>query len=346
MKFKRKTFIKLSIILSLFLILFYIKVDSLALNRFIYWANGIFERFVYSPDNRNAIFKVSNKNHYCPKPLIDYQDENSIYYLDKDRELLKPIFKACGNNNDFVEALRIVKFRNKSSESTRLVITKEFLSTELTHPKYGLKCYSQRFDKKYNVSEENHQLDHFEVKEFTGTDSSFEQTIDQPGFYYIFCKKNSFGSQSKIYENVVCVLDENLKSFFLKRQIYRDQIELIKRKLNNSQHHLLAEIPDEETLKNCITKETEAKEKFNILILGFDSVSFNHFKRIFPLTFSFLNNDLEDNIIFEHLNSVGGNTYPNILAMLCGIMEEDFKELNHSSEINFYRDKDSTFHDR
>jgi predicted nuclease of predicted toxin-antitoxin system len=50
---------------------------------------------------------------------------------------------------------------------------------------------------------------------------------------------------------------------------------------------------------------SEIKQKINVLILGFDSVSNNHFKRIFPKTFKYLNEILKNNIIYSSFNSVG-----------------------------------------
>jgi hypothetical protein len=349
MKFRWKKFSKCSAIFYLLLffvvLLFCIKFNSLIVSRFLYWINGIFERFLYSTDNRNAVFQLSSKNHYCIKPLMNFKDETSIYYLNKDRDLLEPIFKECGDNTNFAESLTYIKLKNNSSTAyiTRLIINKTYLTHELSLPKHGLACYSQRFDKKMNVSEENQEVYHFETEKFEEKNFTYEQSIQQPGFYYVFCEKNLFRNQIKIYENVISVLDENLKSFSEKRLNFKKIVENFKISLNISNHHLLSHNDDK--FKQCSNKDANSEERFNVLILGIDSVSYNHFKRIFPLTFSFLNNELDDNIIFEQLNSVGGNTYPNILATLCGVIEENLTGLNYSSEINFYRDIDSTFHD-
>lgn len=100
---------------------------------------------------------------------------------------------------------------------------------------------------------------------------------------------------------------------------YIDQIEIAKKLLNEG-------------------------KKTNVLVIGIDSVSANHFKRVFPRTHEFLSRNLTDSLLFEHFNSVGGNTYPNILAMLTGIVEENVSE-QLKSEIDLYRRWDSTFHD-
>lgn len=85
----------------------------------------------------------------------------------------------------------------------------------------------------------------------------------------------------------------------------------------------------------------EAINQTNILIIGIDSVSANHFRRVFPRTHAYLE---RETLLFEHFNSVGFNTYPNVIAMLTGIVEEDLDE-EFLSEINIYRQWDGTFHD-
>lgn len=109
-----------------------------------------------------------------------------------------------------------------------------------------------------------------------------------------------------------------------KTDTYFDQI-----KLDRSNRHM---------------KSRAAAKKSNVLIIAIDSVSANHFKRIFPRTHDFLAHNLSDSIVFEHFSSVGANTYPNILAMLTGIIEEDVDD-TIKSEIDWYRKWDSTYHD-
>ena len=83
----------------------------------------------------------------------------------------------------------------------------------------------------------------------------------------------------------------------------------------------------------------------NVLILGIDSLSFNHFKRELPITFKYLNEDLKDqNIVYENFNSVGQSTHPNIVALLTGIIDNDI--LNIKNEMEIFRKLDSTYHDQ
>jgi hypothetical protein len=82
-------------------------------------------------------------------------------------------------------------------------------------------------------------------------------------------------------------------------------------------------------------------KKMNVLLLGIDSVSNRHFERVFPLTLSYLRNN--QFIIYKRYHSTGANTYPNLLALLSGIIANDCPELNLKKDINDYFD--SKFYD-
>ena len=85
-------------------------------------------------------------------------------------------------------------------------------------------------------------------------------------------------------------------------------------------------------------------DKMNVLILIFDSTSYNHFKRIFPLSFSYLEN-LKSNFIFKNFNAIGSNSYPNILPLLTGINSVKNNLLNLSSELYDYKHDKEKFED-
>lgn len=143
---------------------------------------------------------------------------------------------------------------------------------------------------------------------------------------------------SKVFDLVLNVLPVNMSDLIASRLKHRVAREQFNKRL-----------PQTDTYFDRIELERrlELREGFpktNILMIGIDSVSANHFKRVFPRTHGFLSSNFSNNIIFEHLNSVGTNTYPNIIAMLSGILEEDVDE-RLKSEIDWYRDWDSTFHD-
>ena len=94
-----------------------------------------------------------------------------------------------------------------------------------------------------------------------------------------------------------------------------------------------------EQLEGCRSPQPiNIATKLNVLILGIDSVSLNHFRRVFPLTYKYLNEKLEKNIIFERFNKIGENTYPNLIPLLTGLIAHENVELNLGNELNNYND--------
>ena len=333
---KFKLFIKIGFILLL--VTFscnYALVLMLRFNQFVYWSKGILERFVYAKDTSTPIFSLSLnnqtlKNHMCIMPILDYEDKNSVYYLDLDYSYLKPIFNECDENKDFDEILTVLY------PSGRLLLDKikleEYFKVEKS------KCFAQQIDKKLNSTEETQELVNIgQVLEFHEMNLNYELNIKRSGVYYVFCVQDSL-RKSTIYSNVKTVLVQNMTDLIENRKKIRKNVANFKRQFNYTNE-------DWKETDKCFTDDVNGDPKMNVLILGIDSVSYNHFKRIFPLTFSYLNDQLEDNVVFNHFNSVGGNTYPNMLAMLCGLIEENMNEINYTSEIDFYRRMDSTFHD-
>ena len=321
MKIKKKAkFITRVLAFFSLIVLAFFKSECLAINKFTYWANGIFERFVYSADESLPSYKLLNannnaKNHFCVMPIIDYQDKNSKNYLKKDHDLLRPIFKICGDNQNFEKEnsiLTIKKILHHSPDITHVILDKILMKKEMGVLTDKLKCFSQKFDKKINVSEESQEAEYLDVVEFKETNATYEQSIQEAGYYYVFCEKTVFKKKVKIYENVLTVMNENLQNIFKKRLMYKQQMEDFKRKINMPNDEFRYD--NIENTENCFKKQNEKirTDHSNVLIIGIDSLSFNHFKRVFKKTYSFLNEELEENILFDHFNSIGGNTYPNV----------------------------------
>jgi hypothetical protein len=88
----------------------------------------------------------------------------------------------------------------------------------------------------------------------------------------------------------------------------------------------------EENLKFLDSDNTfDLPKKMNVLMTGFDSLSYQHFRRVMPLTFDFLTNTLENSVMFSSVNRVGENTHPNMLALLTGIVISDIPSIKQKS---------------
>ena len=132
-------------------------------------------------------------------------------------------------------------------------------------------------------------------------------------FYKIKCS-NSNGTIS--YQGFKSILPLDMKDLIEEHKPFVEGIKNMQSKFNDSRENPLFD--DGNIYKVCdLNKPKKLKDKMNVLILIFDSTSFNHFRRIFPMTFKYLNN-LKNNIIFKNYNVVGSNSYPNALPLFTG----------------------------
>lgn len=81
----------------------------------------------------------------------------------------------------------------------------------------------------------------------------------------------------------------------------------------------------------------EEDEKYNVMILGLDSVSKLNFHRMFNQSSKTILVDLEA-IEMHGYNKVGDNTYPNLIPLLSGLSAEELKEACLSSNASMYFD--------
>jgi hypothetical protein len=65
-----------------------------------------------------------------------------------------------------------------------------------------------------------------------------------------------------------------------------------------------------------------------------------------PLTYKYLANQLETNIFFTNLNSVGENTRPNIMPLFSGIVVEGIESIRVRSEVNLILKQNDDFYDK
>lgn len=84
-------------------------------------------------------------------------------------------------------------------------------------------------------------------------------------------------------------------------------------------------------------KVEEKVEKYNIMILGVDSMSKLNFHRMLNQTSKTILDDLEA-IEMQGYNKVGDNTYPNLIPLLTGLSEEELNGACLSSNASIYFD--------
>jgi hypothetical protein len=284
-------------------------------------------------DNANTSNGV--KNQFCHMPEIEFDNEESMRHFKENFNQIAHTF-SCDNENDYekYETISISYIENGKS-----LIELNLNSLNL---KSRPKCSMQKFDKDINKAESEPVKMLGNLIEF---DENLKVEIDNIGFFYIYCY-NFEANNTKVYENVVTILDDKLTDLLDNRNTYKKYVNDFKSSLNIS--ILNSTFNDDELLQCCksFKLETNSLDKMNVLVLGIDSLSFNHFKRALPLTFKYLNDDLKDeNIVYDNFNSVGQSTHPNIVAFLSGVVDNTFHEYNLTNEMEIYRKLDTTFHD-
>ena len=353
---RKKRLILFSIIMLFFINLYLIKQNNPYLNyeylkinikKAIYIVNDYFEenwksRELILPDNIEFSKNENNQqtNFKCLMPLLNYNEKLSIDFLKSDFATLKSTFDSCLQSDakiDIDKVLEVIRYQN---ETYSFRINHELIksSFDFIQNLSNLKCLTQRFDKKLNESEEFEEVEYFDHKIQFDPDRNFQIDLkDQYGYYYFYCSYE----KKFLFDYVYNLMPSNMSKLIDKRIMFKNHIDRFVKNLNIDSFEQVKMFQNEFINDDCYSKKDD--EKMNVLILGIDSISFNHFRRVLPLTFEYLE---KTGIIYDHFNSLGTNTYPNIVAMMSGIVDYDINEYNVSGEIQYYRKFDQTsYHD-
>lgn len=152
-------------------------------------------------------------------------------------------------------------------------------------------CTVTRYDKTLNRDEQRLELA-FETAQIFERKFNFTLYYAKHGFYWTRCFTKI--KNSLIYESPYYVYPHNMNQL----RVERERIV--------SEHSKENDVNWQESIKFLNKPNSfKIKEKMNVLILAFDSVSYHNFKRIFPVTYNYLDNVLKDNIIYTTANVVG-----------------------------------------
>lgn len=304
--------------------------------KFGFIVNNFLEHY-YKPDESLPEI-ILGTNSQCLIPFLKYDNQVALEHLDVHSKKFASIFQMCQVNKS-LDIESFVKISSKTSNGNEIYSIK--FNMNLLKRSLELKsspiCTVQRFNKEMNISEESNKLVYF-TKESFDIKLNFTVTVNETGYYYVKCVSKQTILDSLVFDYVYTILPLDMSKLMNKRQYFR----ALEDKFTKPYKDL--PLLRKNDFKECF-KQPNSSPKMNVLIIGLDSVSSSHFKRIFPRTFAYLNDQAERNFIFENLNSVGTNTYPNILALLAGMVEETVKEFNIPGEISFFRNFDQKYHD-
>ena len=324
--------------------------------------NIIFQPFNSKPNDEpsfNIEYLVQKEDVGCRKEEFDYMNSISIQYLKKDTNQLYKLFKQCESQYDYyVDLVKITELNAESDidepvkdmmKQAKFNLDMELFLIELDldyfKPKKHkqIECYAELFDKKLNVPERNEQM--LGIKYEFLKEYNYKFVSNRTGFYYISCNNEKF---DRIFHNVYNILPKNLTRLVKNVKSYLKHVDAMKKDIADSKDNpMLVDLEYKECEPSSDEKinNNNKESKLNVLIICIDSMSFNHFKRVFPLTYYYLNSIMKNNIIFENYNVVGEKTYSNILPFLTGLVVDQNGELNITTEVDYFRNIDSTFHD-
>jgi hypothetical protein len=308
-------------IVSIFLLFGFIRIENLH----VYRANELLNsRHQLSSDqieqdnvkvrvkqiNKKTNFLVddeSTSNFKCYLPTLIFNNSVALKYLAESKESLKKTFDSC-KVNEFYEIYEINDYTviNKSLIKQKLSGNhSNYYEIKLKQQEFSRKfdlkslknveCKLSRFDKLINASESYNRLEMYETYEFK-REFDFKLYVQEHGFYSISCFLSGLKNNTKIYEDVLFILPQRMSILKEERKKFITYEDKLRNSINGTNDSIIF---TNEKIKNRIDN------KMNVLLMKIDAVSKNHFKRIFPLTYSYLKNELEGNIFFENFNSVG-----------------------------------------
>lgn len=319
------------------------------------------KRFRFHLSFQKTVIESPTNNAFCKRPDLSYADTIAFKYINETE------FEGIiSNEYDFFNGTELVIIRDHAIYDT----DKRQLNTELIEKltqqgliqyllEYDTKfiqriyyslqlnvqelknranledddysCEASKFDKVFNKNEQ-FQLLKFEPIRIFERKHNFTLYYDKHGYYYVKCYTNN--NKSLIYESPYYVFPHDMNS------LRRERADLI------SKHTKIHDLNWLETIE-FLNKENsfKIKKQMNVLIMAFDSVSYQNFKRIFPITYNYLENVLQDNIIYTSVNVVAENTYPNMVPFLTGLVVEPIQSINVSSETDLYLTDNNQFYD-
>jgi hypothetical protein len=134
-----------------------------------------------------------------------------------------------------------------------------------------------------------------------------------------------------LFDDIITILPRNISEL-------QPNISGIDIKVENRNGSSLSD----QLLNHACTKKTwfekkGTKGRMNVLLIQIDSMSFNHFRRMFPETFEFLSTSLKDNKVYENFMVVGEKTKPNTFPWLGNVAPYGIPELGIPNEDSLYK---------
>lgn len=279
------------------------------------------------------------ESRICARTDFPYNNTFAISNIAEYKKIFFKTFNRCEPELDLNgKRLSIVKVEMFELKDTAIFhINPERFKLKLNESIENHECFLERYDYGYKPSII------FYEKFIFKKEKNYELTVTKPGFYHINCI-NTRPPRDITFRNVYNMPPSDMSSLVEKRNENIEKVNELKskfKKIDNKNNPMLEDLAFDKCAPFEVPKNID---KMNIMILAFDSVSTNQFRRAFPLTYNYLTS-LAGNVFFDNFHSVGENTYPNIISLLTGMVVHPNVDMNLTSEVQFYRDIDGLFHD-
>ena len=243
--------------------------------------------FINNIDDSNSINALCHKNnfsvadtvafHYMRglKGRIECDILNGSYFVQiTDHFLYDP--EKHSVDFDLLRTLQSQRLLNETDSNLNLNepfysmrLNIDGLVEKLKLSKKKFNCIAELFDKVFNVSE-NFNIEILDRRIFS---KKYDYTLyfKKHGYYHVNCY-NSTNTSARIYDDSFLILPRNMSILVEERKYYKS-LEIKESKLSND--------GDEEEIKFLKEDNTlKIDKKMNVLMTGFDSLSYQHFQRV------------------------------------------------------------------
>lgn len=262
--------------------------------------------------------------------LPDLYGKDAVAFLNKDLNRNRKTFEKCLADfslsvnkvlnikklvvleNDFIKLQKThANLNRKNAMAPEVYVVKiNFESIIFRHrlkSPQELNCYIQRFGKRLDASE---GLINYDKPIYFQMRLNFTVMTEKYGYHSFIC----YRAAKKVYSNVFAILPTDMSRLVSSFEKYSLKVDP---SLQADQRNSLISGTSFKECKFPNLKNTA--NKMNTLIINLESVSYNHFQRIFPITFKYLKEELANMIVYDNFNRVGDDSLSNILPLLTGI---------------------------
>jgi hypothetical protein len=282
----------------------------------------------------------------CWTATFDPFNDVAMDYHNSSTRRMKDDYGECDKMNS--EGTIAIEDLSKNDDDEEYLVTlnpEYFMKREKLNKTKDddVECFVELVEKTLDKSD---RLKNLKYKNLTsekvnlGKLRSFKFKLNMNGFFHIKCL-HSFENKlntTPVYGEVIWIYPANMKKLIKKNE--KNRIEREKRlraiqKFDSKENPMTTDVPYDECDK---VGGDKLEDRISVLIITLDAVSLPNLQRIFPLTYKYLSQELENNIIFENLNVNGENTYAANLAFHGGIIKEPNPELGVFDEVKHYND--------